>query len=251
LFVFQFLIFVLAMVFFWWVSSLFLLGALVGEIVLVIIGTLPYRYLFRNAEKIRDKYRKKYGELAGQSYWFHYESYTIPLISSSFYCPILLMTYDFPYIHITSMPSHIVTNPLLPIYFALPVGLILMTLGFIIRRASRSSAIDEVHFLYIIYPEKGRLSTGGVYRYIRHPRFLCLLFISIGFGFVANNILAFGVVLIHNLAFYSFIPSEDRELMRRFGDEYAEFKKKIPAIFPKYGNWKNFARFIFVWNEKT
>ena len=246
LYFFQFVIFILAMVFFWWISSTVLIGALVGEFIIIYLGVLPYRHIVINIEKLREKYRKKYGKLAAQYFWFNYESYTIPLLSSSLYFPLLLITYKQPSFQIINMPTHFITTSLFPISITLPIGIIIIIIGFLIQYTSGGFSTDIETYLHLLYPEKGRLLTNGLYKYIRHPRYLGRGFIAIGLGVIANNIIAYFVGIIHFLVFCSLIGPEDNELSRRFKDEFLNYKTKVPALIPRYGNWKEFLRFIFI-----
>ena len=243
----QFILFILIMAFFWRISSTEIYYIILAQIIISFLGTCPYRYMATSIEKIRDKYRKKYGKLAGQSLWFHYQSYTIPLLSSSMYFPILLYTYkDLTIPQIIQLPSHFITNSLLPFYIAIPLGIIVVILGILIRRPSGGFDADIDTYLYLMFPENGRLVSGGMYQYIRNPRYLSRGFMAVGLGIVANNILAIIVGFIHFLAFCSLILTEDKELIRRFGDDFKEYRKRVPALFPKFGNWRKFFRFIFV-----
>lgn len=248
IFLFQLLIFISIMIFFWWISSTYLLGALLGEFIIVFPGTLPYRYMFKNSNSIREKYLKKYDKLAGQAFWYHYESYTIPMISAAFYLPLLLKT-DYFLPAIINLPAHVITNTLFPAFVALPIGIFFVILGFIIRSASKGYGWDEDHYLYMIYPDEGKLILEGIYQYIRHPRFLSRLIIGIGFGFIANNILAFGVVFVHFFTFYTMLKSEDEELIKRFGNDVIKFHRDIPGIIPRKGKIKKFIKYIFEGDE--
>jgi len=245
LFVFQFLIFVLAMVFFWWVSSLFLLGALLGEFIVIFCGILPYYCIVKNIEKIRIKYIEKYEKLAAQQLWYRYESYTIPLLSSSLYFPLLLINYDFiP--KIITLPSSIITIELLPWFMAIPLGIFIVVIGILIGKPSGGFGPDVESYFYLLYPEKGKLITAGAYKYVRNPKYLGRFFFAIGLGIIANNILAIGVALMHSLGFISLIMPEDKELLQRFGKEFQEYKKNVPALFPRFVSLKNFVKYIFI-----
>lgn len=246
----QVIIFILAMVFFWWITSTVWIGALIVECIIVIFGIFPYRYLIKNIKTIRVKYKNKYGKLAGQYFWFNYESYTIPLLSSSLYFPLLLTTYKNPNFQIINMPSNIITTSLFPIYFAVPIGLIIIIFGLLVRCPSGGFGSEIENYFHLLYPEKGRLITSGIYKYIRHPRYLGRGFVAIGLGVIANNILAISVGIIHFLAFCSLIRLEDDELSTRFGDDFLNYKKKVSALFPKCKNWKKFLRLILK-QEKT
>jgi protein-S-isoprenylcysteine O-methyltransferase Ste14 len=237
------------MVSFWWVSSNFWQYALVFQLIVILIGTYPYRYIAKNIEKIRGRYKKEYGKFSGQRLWLYYESYTIPLMGASLYLPLILKT-DYFLPKIVNLPSNIFTDTMFPIFVALPLGLLLVFLGFLISKPSGGFGSDVDSYLYLLYPEKGKLIMGGVYQYIRNPRYLGRSFIAIGFGVIANNLLAVGVAAIHSLMFCSLILPEDKELSRRFGNEFDIYRKRVPALWPKIGNWINFFRFIIVGEKK-
>ena len=248
IFIFQIFIFISIILFFFWISTAYLLGALVGEFLIIFPGTFPYRYMFKNSKNIREKYLKKYDTLAGQAFWYHFESYTIPMISAAFYLPLLLKT-DYFLPAIITLPSHFITNTLLPAFVALPLGILFVFLGFKIRSASKGFGWDEDHYLYMIYPNEGRLILEGIYQYIRHPRFLSRLIIGIGFGFIANNIIAFGVVFIHFFMFYTMLKSEDKELIKRYGDDVIKFHENVPGVIPRVKKIKSFIKFVFEGNK--
>ena len=241
---FQIVIFVFLIVFFWLISTTVYYGAILGQLIVSTLLVFFYIYLANNAKKIRDKYRKKYGKLAGQSYWFHYHSYTIPIIFTVFFLPLLLITYDFLPFCIISMPPHFITIPLFPVFITLPLASIIIIMGFLMKRHSGGYGVDVDDYLYMIYPENSKLITGRIYQYIRNPQYLSRGIIAIGFGVLANNISAILVGLIHFLSYCAIIPAEDKELRRRFGGEFRSYQKKVPALFPRYVNWKNFVKLM-------
>jgi len=240
----QFLLFLSLMALFWWASFKNIYYGIALQIIISFIGTMPYRIMALRSYSIRVKYLKKYDKLAAQKLWFNYQSYTIPILSSSLYFPILLKT-DYFLPSLITFKSHILTDSLFPIYVALPFSIILIALGFIIRKPSGGFGPDVESYLYLLYPKNGKLIKGGVYSYVRNPRYLGRVFVAIGLGVFANNIFAIIVGLIHSLAFCSLIPSENNELGKRFGNDFKNYKKNVPALFPRFGNWKNFFKIIF------
>jgi len=241
---FQFLLFIFFLISFWLVSSRFFLGALLVEFIIVFFGTLPYKYITKNSEKIRKNYLKKYGQLATQKLWFHYESYTIPFLSSSLYFPLLLINYDFiP--KIINLEPHFLTSSFFPVYISIPIGILIIIIGVKIKRPSGGFGELVESYVYLIYPDKSKLLKDGKYQYIRHPRYLGRATVAFGFALIANNILAILVATIHAVTFWSLIPYEDYELSNRFGDEFRSYKDKVPALVPRYGNWKKFIKYIF------
>lgn len=85
------------------------------------------------------------------------------------------------------------------------------------------------------------LVTNGIYSYIRNPICLsCVLLAfsaAIGFRSIAGlsvAILSLVVAYIHALIW------EERELERRFGNVYIEYKRKVGMFIPKLpSTWKN------------
>jgi len=242
----QLLIFIAVIAFFWWISSKIYYGAILGQIIVSTLLVFHFIYIANKSKKIKDEYRKKYENLAGQYFWYYYQSYTIPVISAAFYFSLLLYN-GYPYLPaFIPQQSHFITNPLIPFYIALPLGIIIIIFGWLMKRPSGGYGKDVDDYLYIIYPEKGKLITKGMYKYIRNPQYLARGIISIGFGVVANNISAMVVGFIHFISYCAIIPSEDKEMLRRFGKEFEDYKKRVPALFPKFFHWKDFIKYIFI-----
>jgi protein-S-isoprenylcysteine O-methyltransferase Ste14 len=86
------------------------------------------------------------------------------------------------------------------------------------------------------------LVTHGIYSYIRHPICLSCVFLAfsaaIGFKSVAGLMVA---ILALIAAYLHASLWEERELERRFGNEYHEYKRKVGMFIPKPSStWKNF-----------
>jgi len=244
MYVFQILIFILVMIFFWWISSTIWIGALVGQSIISALLSIYFVYIARNGDKIREKYRSKYGDLAGQKYWFNYQFYTIPFIGAAYYFPLLLFNYDFlP--TLVKLPSHLINSSIFPYFVAIPLGIFIVIFGFMMKRPSGGYGMDYDNYIYTIYPEKSRLITEGMYHFIRNPQYLSRGIIAMGFGVIANNISAILVGLIHFLSYCAIISAEDKELLRRYGPDFRVYKNQVPALFPRYGNWKKFLKIVF------
>lgn len=77
------------------------------------------------------------------------------------------------------------------------------------------------------------LVTTGAYAYCRHPVTLGFAFATPGFAFVFDfvplliNTVLFTPIMIA-LVFY-----EERELLKRFGDEYSSYQKRVPMLIPR------------------
>jgi protein-S-isoprenylcysteine O-methyltransferase Ste14 len=105
---------------------------------------------------------------------------------------------------------------------------------YVYSQARRGFSSDQVLGRSELEPEKHeqRLVTQGIRARIRHPYYLAhLLHLTgwmVGTGSVAVIALwAFGVVTGAVM-----LPLEERELVRRFGDSYREYQRRVPALFP-------------------
>lgn len=82
---------------------------------------------------------------------------------------------------------------------------------------------------------KMHLVKKGPFAVVRHPTYLAHSMIFLG-AFLITGILTVGLIAV--LDFFTvhviIIPFEERELQRRFGDEYMEYKRRVPKFFPKF-----------------
>lgn len=78
---------------------------------------------------------------------------------------------------------------------------------------------------------KERLITAGIYKYARHPRYVehPLWFVGLGLTFGYTSMLWFALYLFVALAITAHF--EEQELIKRYGEEYLNYKKKTPAFF--------------------
>jgi protein-S-isoprenylcysteine O-methyltransferase Ste14 len=77
-----------------------------------------------------------------------------------------------------------------------------------------------------------RLVVIGAYRYIRHPLYASLLFLSWGVYFKDPNWPGFILVLAASGLLWATARAEEAEDVRFFGEEYREYMKKTAMFFP-------------------
>ncbi|MFX0168537.1 MAG: NnrU family protein [Candidatus Hodarchaeota archaeon] len=75
----------------------------------------------------------------------------------------------------------------------------------------------------------------GIYQYIRHPQTLGEISWFIALPLLVNSFFLLIVTTIF-LLFYTptMLYVEERDLIRRFGDAYREYKEQTGALFPKF-----------------
>ena len=118
--------------------------------------------------------------------------------------------------------------------------------GLLIDKPAGEYDRDRDLYIYMIYPNKSRIIKDGIFQYVRHPRLIIRYSVSFGIALIVNNLLAISVSVIHFIPYAIYIYTSDKELLRRFGDEYKTYKEKVPVLIPKYGNWKKFIKLVIL-----
>lgn len=78
------------------------------------------------------------------------------------------------------------------------------------------------------------LATSGPYRRTRNPLYFGSAILAVGFAVAAWSWLAFGLIVAYMLAFYpAVIRREEIELFARYGTEFDEFSRRVPAFWPR------------------
>jgi protein-S-isoprenylcysteine O-methyltransferase Ste14 len=85
------------------------------------------------------------------------------------------------------------------------------------------------------YLEKSRrLTTSGPYAFIRNPLYLGNFLLGAGFSVLSQNIyLILYFVLGFGFVYYYTIKQEEQNLSEKFTQDFKEYKKCVPAYFPR------------------
>lgn len=136
--------------------------------------------------------------------------------------------------------EHTISNRLFPIQKAtllstfLPPGLVLVLLGEALRKLAWLTA--RASFTHRIQPTRRpchALVTSGVYRWCRHPGYVGWLVWAVGTQLILGNpicALAFAVVAWR--FFSERIPVEEFYLVRIFGKDYVNYRRRTPSGIP-------------------
>ena len=86
-------------------------------------------------------------------------------------------------------------------------------------------------------PSKETLLYKGIYKYIRHPQTLGEYPMFIAACFIINSLfLVIWSTIFIIISVGITIHYEEKDLVKRFGDSYIEYKKNTGSLFPKF--WK-------------
>jgi protein-S-isoprenylcysteine O-methyltransferase Ste14 len=78
----------------------------------------------------------------------------------------------------------------------------------------------------------GELFTGGLYAYVRHPRYTGMFCAVVGAALLAGTLRLWAILAVWWVLALVVIGLEERELAGRFGPAYAAYRKRVPAFLP-------------------
>jgi protein-S-isoprenylcysteine O-methyltransferase Ste14 len=200
----------------------------------------------RNAEKIRERYRAKYGDRAYQRFFYRY---VVPVIGPCTIGFLVILAVEnssflpafYPY-------DHVLYQTLSPWWVFVPIGIILLVFSVLAMRKSINGGFDRDTelFLYIIHPEKSFPIQGGMYQYVRHAHYAEGIWMGIAMAFLAQNWMGFIMAFMLFLELYAIARVEDKELIRRYGPSFETYTKSKPMFFPRLKDLSGFVRLVLI-----
>ena len=117
----------------------------------------------------------------------------------------------------------------------IPAGL-LFALGFwIYRQAGAHFSWAQLGGLPEVLPghHEQRLMTTGIRARVRHPVYLAHLCEMLAWSVGTGLIVCYGLTTLAVISGAIMIHLEDRELEQRFGDQFRQYRRTTPAIWPR------------------
>lgn len=114
------------------------------------------------------------------------------------------------------------------------IGLVLSTWG-ILLLSSAFKSFSTSQFLGLKEDQSDKeLITTGLHGRIRHPLYAATILITLG----ALIFIPSDIMLVSALMIFLYLPIgiylEEQKLKKLFGDSYIDYKKKTPAILPRF-----------------
>jgi len=78
-----------------------------------------------------------------------------------------------------------------------------------------------------------KIVTSGVYSIVRHPQYLGGLLTHVGISFLLSAWLSLLFTPLVVVLLYIVSRKEEEELIKEFGKEYEDYKKKVPMFIPR------------------
>ncbi|CAM4685148.1 unnamed protein product [Caretta caretta] len=173
---------------------------------------------------------------------FHYSEYLVTAINNprSLSLDSFLLNHSFEY-NLAALSSwieftveKIIYPEMKQITWLSAVGLLMVIFGDCLRKAAMLTAGSN--FNHIVQNEKSdthTLVTSGVYGWFRHPSYVGWFYWSIGTQvLLCNPVCVVGYTLASWRFFRERIEEEEFTLIHFFGEEYLEYKKKVPSGLP-------------------
>ncbi len=201
-----------------------------SEIIISSLGFLILSLFFSRKQTYKDKYK----ELAYRNAAAHYVMPGLGLIFGA--------VAHAGYMNGPFVPVGWWTIAFLVVgWFSICIGALLWI------RSVATFGLDNLMLLYVYYPEEGRIVDSNIYSVLRHPIYASLLRIWVGLALLNGN--------ANSIIFTIFVPLgltgwihlvEEKELIERFGQPYADYRKRVPAFWPKPRALGTFYKFLII-----
>ncbi len=117
------------------------------------------------------------------------------------------------------------TNNLIGVFIGMIISL---PSAFILLKGVKDAGSETIQ------PSKETLMYAGIYKYIRHPQSGGEFPLFVALAFAINSWFLVIVMAAHMIIYMPImIYYEEKDLIRRFGDNYRDYQKRTGAIFPK------------------
>lgn len=114
-------------------------------------------------------------------------------------------------------------------------GVVLLSVGVVLLVSSNRSLVKKGRGAAAFLLTE-TLVTDGVYGRIRNPMSLGFYAVCVGIGMVAGSLtVTLGVlVIIMPVHIFNLKHFEERELERRYGDSYVDYRQRVPFLIPQF-----------------
>lgn len=199
-----------------------------SQIIIISLGFLVLSLFFSR----KQVYKEKYKELAYRNAYAHYAMPGLALIIGAI------------------GHSSYMNGPAIPqgwwTMFFFGLGWFMVCIGALLAiRSIFVFGADNLALLYVYHPEEGRIMDTGIYGILRHPICASALRLFVGLAFLNSN--------ANSILFTPFVPLaligwihlvEEKELIERFGQSYLDYRKRVPAFWPKFRDLGKYYYFL-------
>jgi protein-S-isoprenylcysteine O-methyltransferase Ste14 len=192
--------------------------------VLAVIAAIPLHFLSVEHLKLQEKYGKERGKKIGEIYglisgWgFFFFWIGIWVSPQPRFTISLLQNLSVPVINFSIPLFHLVVSAL----FLVPGAWIAI------------NGVKEVTLKVAETHRTDKIIITGVYSIVRHPQHLGALLVHMGISFLFSAWYSLLFTPLMVVLIYLISRKEEEELIREFGKEYEDYKKKVGMFLPKH-----------------
>jgi protein-S-isoprenylcysteine O-methyltransferase Ste14 len=199
-----------------------------SQIVVSALGFILLRLFFTS----KKAYQEKYKELAYRNACAHYG---IPGLAI-----IMAAVAHAAYMNGPFVPRGWWTT----VFIVLGIWLLIVGVTLWIR-GTFAFGMDNLALLYVYYPEEGKIVDSNIYSILRHPVYAGALRVIIALALLNGNGNSLAFILFAPLGLFGWIRLvEEKELIERFGPSYLDYRKRVPAFWPKLRDYGKFFGFL-------
>lgn len=201
---------------------------LAGQLGVIAASALLLAQFFRR----KDQLLTRYGTSA---YRRAFVTYAIPA-ASMIWAAIL---------HTAYMPGERVIRGRASFAVAAVGVYLLITGAMLFARVVSTFGMDNLAMVYVYVPAEGRMVDSAIYGLIRHPAYsaACRLGLTIGLWRGTWSSIAFGLLMPLGLMIW-LRAVEEPDLIRRFGEGYEAYRRRVPAFVPRLPEVLGFWKFL-------
>ena len=199
-----------------------------GEVVLGALGFVWLSMFFR----VKTSYKARYGSLAYSKAVSRFGYPAVAIIAA-----VVARIGNIPGPPI----PHFWWYPVLPV-----LGWAFLIIGALLAlRVLQTFGLDNLTMLYVYFPEESRLVDHEIYDILRHPAYGAAQRIALGLALLNGTWFALTCALIFMLGLWGWVHLvEEKELLERFGPSYAEYRRRVPAFWPRPRDLGRFFKFL-------
>jgi len=193
---------------------------------LAVIATIPLHFLSVEHIKLQEKYGKEKGKKIGESYAFisgwglfifwigiwisPQPRFTVSILQNlSILVPVI--NFSIPFFHLVASALFLITGAWIAIKGVKEVTL----------------KVAETH-------RTDKIVTTGIYSIVRHPQHLGAILAHMGLSVLFSAWYSLLFTPMMAVIIYLISKKEEDELIREFGKDYEDYKKKVGMFLPKH-----------------
>jgi protein-S-isoprenylcysteine O-methyltransferase Ste14 len=114
-------------------------------------------------------------------------------------------------------------------FWGMYIGILISLIGVVLV----ISGWNRIHKDYWSKEEgQGKLVTGGIYKYIRHPQYTGFFMITLGMMLEWATLPLIILYCLLLVLYYRLAKKEEKDVEKEFGREYLDYKKKTKMFIP-------------------